>query len=244
MKTFKQPQTVVQSFAFIFCSIVFVATAAKSQTNIFNDAILRGSKAGQTVKITKSNTMPELVSPRPEAHLIRNGLEESRVPLDVIATRYEGVRIENDREWPLTCVEFRIQSRNPTQFQWSCWAPDSPRPHRFQILSGTARTNYACYVGEGIHLYRLVQERSASSMRQQFLEQEEHPDALPTLSESMLLETIGFTNMLGLGPQTWNVTVDSVSEVAGELRMTIHGASPNPSFTFTLHKNTWELVSK
>ena len=226
-------------------SAILVANSVAAETNLFEDPVSSGPRAGRTVKLIRAQAMPEsVIKPLREQALLNLGTERVRTPVQIQATRYEGARTGKDRDWSFACFEFRIRAETPARFDWACWVADFPQPHRFQILSGNSKASYACFVGAGVHVYRLHQERNPDTMRQRFWEESEHPDALPTLPLSLLFEALSRTNMLGLGPRTWNVTVSSLSDAGGEVHLTLHGSNPEPKCTFALRKGTWELVSQ
>lgn len=217
-----------------------------AQTGLFEESIQSGPKAGQTVKAVRADPAPDCLAMAAEgaSAFLGTGADRSRQTVSKRATRYECVRVGRDRDWPFNCFEFRIHATSPGAFEWSCWAPDFPRPHMFKLLAGESETTYACYIGSGIHLYRLGQNRKSDVMRRLFLEQAQHPDTLPTVPLALLFEKLGRTNMIGQGPRTWNVTVETLTDKDGEILLTVHGLNPELKTTFALRNGTWGTVPK
>jgi hypothetical protein len=229
---------------FSFYSIIMVANSFAAQTNLFDDPIMSGSKTGQTVRAIKAQAVPACVLPyQPGEPVIDLGTKHVHSSVEINAIRYECVRTGEGRERSFACFEFCVRAKGPEKLEWSCWVPDFPHPHRFQILTGETKASYACYIGSGVHLYHLQQGRDAASMRRRFWEQVEHPDVLPILPLPLLFQTLGRTNMLGLGPRTWNVSVSDFSDKNGELRLTVQGTASEPKCTFALRYDRWVLVS-
>lgn len=140
----------------------------------------------------------------------------------------------------------KVQAPGPPVLDWSCWTPDFPIPHRFQVFAGGSGTNYASYVRQGVHLLRLSRSRACEVIRQQFWQHAtdtDHPDALPLLDAGLLQHNLGWTNTLGLGPQRLDVSVDHLSDRTGELQVVEHGSTEEPKCTFALRGGKWTMIS-
>jgi hypothetical protein len=173
--------------------------------------------------------------------------QKANLPVELFAFRHQYGRLPESNRWSFAQYEFQVRAKGGQPFVWSCWTPpDVSRPHRFQVLTTESGRSYACYVREGVHLFYLSQSRELVSLRREPAPEDfesDHPDALPRLTMGTLRDALGTLNVEGLGPQMWNVTVDGLSDSTGELRVTVHGALPQPQCTFALRKNEWELVS-
>jgi hypothetical protein len=230
----------------LFIAVILLAIVSHgSRGELEQLNITRGPKAGSTIRLVKQEKVPKLVSSKEGVVKVSVAGQWTNLPVDLSAWRYEGIRTSHEREWPVTEYELRVEGKAPVAFQWSCWWHDAGLPHGFQVLNTESRRSYACYVAGGVLFYRLSEDRDSESMRRQSWENTSsgHPDSLPSLPIQLLEESLGRTNMLGLGPQAWNINVDSLSDAAGELRVTLHGAAPQPQCTFALRTNKWELVS-
>jgi hypothetical protein len=238
----------MKNSSIIFVAALMAASNVSGESTI-EDIIRTGPRAGQTVRVVKTERSPkEATVVRPEstvAIVLRDG--QNSVPVELLVLRHEGVRISGTNLQPFTCYEFQVRAQEPV-FVWSCWTPSFPRPHRFQVLNTESGKTYACYVRAGVHLFRLAEGREPDSIRREFWESPEkdlrHRDALPLLPISEVQDALSRTNTLGLGPQTWNITVDGISESAGELRVVVHGMAAKPRCTFALRGDKWELVSR
>ena len=239
----------MKTIILVLGAILFLAVTHGVQEVVVEDVIAHGPKAGQKVRIVKTEAWPKEVGPSAKESImtLSGQAQMTNAPVELLAYRHQAVRVLGTNSWPFVCYEFQVRAKGSQGFVWSCWTPDFPRPHRFRVMTTQSGKSYAGYIRGGVHLYLLSQSRESDSMRRQFLGvpigELNHPDALPVLPIDQIQEYLGWTNTLGLGPQTWNVTVDSVSDSNGELRVTVQGAAPQPQCTFALRKEKWELVS-
>jgi len=240
----------MNTIALLLGAAFFVTAASDGQTTLSEDVITRGPQTGQKRTITKTLVSPKEASVLQKVAVVTLNVQgqKTNVPIELIANRHECIATRGTNTMRFACYEFQVRAKEGGGFVWSCWIPDFPRPHRFQVLTTESGRSYACYVRQGVHLFHLSETREPDAMRRQFWEAPEdleidHPDALPRLTMESVGEALGRTNTEGMGPQTWNVTVDNLSDSAGELRVTLHGAAPQPQCTFALRKAKWELVS-
>jgi len=229
-----------------------LATAAQGDPAVVvEDIITRGSRAGEKRTITNTVAFPAEASVLQKEAVIVLGAQgwRTNVAVELISYRHKFLRIKltSTNQVPFTCYEFQVRAKGGDGFVWSSWAPDFPQPHRFQVLTTESGKSYACYIRQGVHLFHLSESREPDAMRRAFWESptaaREHPDALPLLPISLLHKQLGWTNTVELGPQTWDVTVDKLSDSEGELRVTVHGTAPQPQCIFALRNHKWELVS-
>jgi hypothetical protein len=228
----------------IWCALPFLGFAGSNPTNLSTYVIQTGPRAGQLLREKSATPSPKEAS-IPQAKY-RFGLgSDTNVEAELSSWRYEYTLSARTREIPVTFYDFRVRGTGTNGFLWSCCAPDLPTPHRFQIFTTPSGKSYASYVRRGVHIYRLTGDRDPLEMRRLFLEDPEtdakHPDALPVLGMDSL-EPLGVFNMIGLGSQTWNITVDGLEDVNGELHVRVHGAKAQPELTFALRKDRWELM--
>jgi hypothetical protein len=165
------------------------------------------------------------------------------VAVELSAYRCECVRSEGGKDWPFACYQFQIRAKGGYPFAWSCWVPDCPSPHAFEVLTAPSGQSYACYIDNGLDLFHITQPRDSESVRKDFWNGISHPDRLPSLN-NLLFETVDRNNLIGLGPTTWNITVDSVAESGGDLVLILHGRKPQLKYTFALKNGKWVFVSK
>ena len=228
--------------------MLFVATTQGDQSVLVEDVFTNGPMAGQTRTITKTLVSPKDSLLQQKAVLTLNVQgQKANIPVQLISHLHECTATRGSNTTSFTCYEFQLRA-DESGFIWSTWTPDFPRPHRFQVLTTESGTNYASYISDGVHLFRLTESRPSDAMRRQFWEapnyyENTNPDALPSLPMDLLRQALGKTNIEGLGPQTWNISVDNLSTQANELIVTVHGAAPLLRCTFALRKDKWELVS-
>jgi hypothetical protein len=168
---------------------------------------------------------------------------------------------------PPACYEFQIRSKETNVFIWSCWLPDFPRPHRFQVWTTESGKSYACFVQDGVHLYELRKDRQPEERRRAFWVHSApgaHPDALPILPIDQIQQAFAPESRreFHLNPTTYFVEVLELTDRDGELRVTVRGHEPRPKdypggrvpegayekwlkarATFALRGDHWELVS-
>jgi hypothetical protein len=227
-----------------------VTAAHGGQPVIVEDVLTNGPQTGQKRTITKTLVSPKEASiPQQDTFVALNVQgQKINVPVHLTAFRHECTATRGTNSTSFICYEFQVLAKGDGGLVWSCWTPDFSRPHNFQVLTVESGTSYASYIREGVHLFHLSESREPVAMRRQFWDAPEdfeinHPDALPLLKMELLGEVLGETNMEGMGPQTWNLTVDNLSDKTGELRVTVHGAMAQPQCIFALRKGKWEILS-
>lgn len=237
----------------LLASAIFAVSLSGQGAETTQDLVTAGPGAGDTVSVVKHARYPGLrqsvpaVLPAPDTGLtiaLNTGSGLANIPVELSALRCECVRTGANEDSRFACFEFEIRAKAGPPFAWSCWAPDFPNPHRFQVLSTPSRDTYACYVGAGVHLFRITQARDPETMRKDFWNTAQHPDALPVLSGALLFQIVGREHMLGFGPTTWNVVIDSLGESGRDPVVTLHGDNIWPKYTFGLRGGQWELLSK
>jgi hypothetical protein len=247
----KQKTTLIMNTTILVVgAVLFVTiTTQVGQSAIVEEVISQGPMTGQIRTINKTIPSPKEVSiPQPESVVTLNVQgRKTNMPVQLIAYRQECTATRSANTASFICYEFQLRAKEGG-FVWSSWSPDFPRPHRFQVLTTESGTSYASYIRDGVHLFRLSESRQSDAMRRQFWEAPEdfeikNPDALPRLAMESLGKALGRTNTEGMGPQTWNISVDNLSDKSGELCVIVHGAAPQPKCTFALRNNKWEFVS-
>jgi hypothetical protein len=231
-------------------SVMLLRVLAFAQTGLREDVVPRGPHAGDVVKIVSTEAVStKALAPQEKSPLtLRLPGQNTNVQVELFAYRHNYTRTAGNRSSAHACYEFQVRSKDSDEFAWSCWTFDFPRPHDFQVLTTESGNAYACFIGAGVHLFRLSASRESDVLRRQFwegslMDSADHPDGLPVVGTSLLFQTLGRTNMFGMGPQTLNLTVDMLSDVAGELQVTVHGAAPTPQCTFALRDGAWVWVS-
>ena len=239
----------MKTVTLLLATVLFVTAARAEPPAVVEDIITRGPYAGERRIITNTVAFPKeasVVQSETVVALAVNG-QRTDVPVELTAYRHRFLRSQGTNDWPLTCYEFQVRARGGDGFVWSSWAPDFRQPHRFQVLTTESGKSYACYIRQGVHLFHLSESREPDAMRRGFWEnprfEGQRPDALPLVQIGQIQECLGWTNTVALGPQTWDVTVDKLSDSGGELRVTVHGTAPQPQCIFALRKDKWELVS-
>jgi hypothetical protein len=227
----------------LYCSFSVVVFAAEEPTKLGEFVIQAGPKAGQILREVASEVAPkEVTVPQSRPTILRNG---TNAAVELSVCRHEFIAPSEKGGGRTTCYEFRVRPIEAGGLEWSCWAGAFSRPHGFQLFVTKPGDVYASYVREGVHLYRISRTRDSTEMQRVFLGvpdgEAKHPDALPLLPMQQL-GPLGYYNMLGLGPQAWNVNVDNVLDIGAELRMTVHGTAPQPQCAFALRGGKWELL--
>ena len=243
-----------KTIALAIIGILAAVAASGGQNPLAEDVVAQGPIVDRVYRILKTHNLKPEDAPKASELFQKSSLVllnvrgvRTNVPVELSVFRHEGTATQGEKAWPLAFHEMQIRSIGNEEFTWSCWTSDAPIPHRFQILTTETSNSYACLIQGGVHLFLLKESRDSSVMRRRYLEvatpDGRHPDALPSLLVGQLKETLGRENVFGLGPQMFNVTVDKLSDSAGELQVTVHGATPMPQCTFALRKGQWELVS-
>ena len=224
--------------------------------------ITSGPNAGRSVRGLSSKAEPRLISG--ETNLVQMVSfsmhpSQTNVPVALAAYHHRCVILGGQRDEPVDCFELEIRDRQSGLPLWSCWAPVGPHPHRFQVRTLPSGESYACFIAGGVYLFRIVVPRDPERTRAEFWNETPDPDALPALTEKLLLETVGRTNMLGAGPTAWNIVMDDVTRHEGELRVTLHGGDTRDfgfsdrvaliprdlaKCTYALRGTNWVFVSR
>ncbi len=246
-------------------------TGWAAQPIVIEDTITVGRDAGQKRVIveTVDFSASHCVSTNDTTVTLGPPGRRVTVPVTLRAFRHTFRKVRDGETNPgvYFCYEFQIRSQGTNGFIWSCWLPDFPRPHRFQVWTAESGKSYACFVQYGVHLYELRTDRQPEERRRAFWVRSApgaHPDALPILPINQIWGA--FPDRGGgtfhSDPTTWFVEVLEVSERAGELRVTVRGREPRERdygdgrvpegarekwqkarATFALRGNHWELVS-
>lgn len=228
----------------VYTALLATFAQAEPLTHV-DDIIKRGPRAGEMRSITNTTAFPTEASvlQREAVIALRMEGQKTDVAVELVSLRHQVI----DKRGPFTRYEFQIRAKSGLGFVWSCWTPDFLQPHRFQVLTTESGQSYACYIREGVHLFRLSESRPSDAMRRAFWEDPEaefkHPDALPLLGTKQVGEALGRVNTLYLNAVTLYADVVSLSDREGELRVTVRGKEPQPQATFALRHGQWELVS-
>ena len=247
-------------------------TALAAQPAVIEDVVQAGPRAGQKRVIveTVDFSARHCVSTNDTTVTLGPPGRRVTVPVTLRAFQYTFRKVRDGETNPgvYFCYEFQIRSKETNGFIWSCWLPDFPRPHRFQVWTTESGKSYACFVQHGVNLFSLTVSRQPDEMRRAFWEgptgANPYPDALPVLRIKQIWEAFPDRSggMFDLDPTAWFVEVLELTERAGELRVTVRGHQPRERdypggrvpegayekwqkarATFALRGNHWELVS-
>lgn len=177
---------------------------------------------------------------------VETGGQRVAVPADLIATRcdFEQIR-DGKKERTVQLVEFRVESKEPTAFAWSCFESANIHPHNFQVFASSVGNSYASYtLLGGIKLFRLQKTNDAAVSLRVFLESGGGDDAIPPLRSSILRDAVGKQSFYSENALYDAITVDEVTEINGKIRVALHGNNPTTQFTFELTNGVWKLVSQ
>jgi hypothetical protein len=209
-----------------------------------------GPKAGVRVKVTKKDATPdlELVS-RSQTNggaIINMGGTKSDVQVRLAAYRHEVVMLGSDgKERHTALKEFEVLSATNKPFRWSSWVNSGAHPRDFAVFTTDHGKTYVCHTGLGVSIYRVSGSKDSEVSFREYWEHvpEEKPDALKLLNMGLLFEHFGEDLFQSKNALYYDVFVDNIFEVGGELRVTLHGNKPEPKCTFALRSGRWDLVS-
>lgn len=238
-----------KAFGLAFLIIVAAWSSHVIQAGVGEDGNLRPPLATNAFRILNTKTSPKEVTVETKTSTVGLKVEgqATNVSVELAASRFEYAKTGGEQLTSLAAYELQIKSKDNASFVWSCWTPAFPIPHRFKVLTTESGTSYACYIRSGVHLFRLSESRMSDAMSHRFWQSfgadQDHPDALPGLQLAILKQTLGNTNLYGIGPQKFDLVVDRLSDDKGELQITVHGAVPQPRCVFALRNGKWELLS-
>lgn len=210
----------------------------------------KGPNAGCMVKITRKDH-------EPDRHIVSRSQTNSRVlvtidggkvsvPVKLAAYRHGVVKVGSDgKERRARVIELEVLSATNTPFRWSCWVSANSQPRDFAVFSTESGKTYACYAGVGVHILLVRGSKDSAVSFQEYWEYvpEERPDALRPLTMGVLFDRFGREPFESKNALYYDVFVDDIFDVSGELRVTLHGNKPEPKYTFALRNDKWELVS-
>lgn len=224
----------------VICVVLFLtATESVMGQAITNSALLK------SMKLVKKQPTPELVSPesRKIALSETNKLTRKSGQLEVVVHGYEfhgNFRGSSDKV--LRFWEFQIKSENDKLFNWSCYEWTMAHPHDFKLFTATSTTFGSYASSDGVKVFRIDAGNSSENALELMLERQPILGEIPLLGVGELQTKVGREPFRGENALYWTINVDNISEESGELRVTLHGANPQPQFTFALRNSSWELV--
>jgi hypothetical protein len=256
----------------LLIAMVMVGVAAGgAPPGIIEDIVTTGPQAGQKRVIVETVDSPIRECVLTNEATILLGPPNRRVTVPValksLRHRFFQLREGDTNDWRAYCYEFQIRSKETNVFIWSCWVPDFPRPHRFQVWTTESGKSYACFVQDGVHLYELRKDRQPEERRRAFWVHSTpgaHPDALPILPIDQIQQAFApeSRRQFHLNPTTYFVEVLELTDRDGELRVSVRGREPRrmdyaelrvpegayekwekARATFALRGDHWELVS-
>jgi hypothetical protein len=166
------------------------------------------------------------------------------IPVEVTATRGEIKRSSGRREWTVEMIQYRVESKDEIPYTWFCWDGRGSHAHDFKLFVSTNGATYACYTSDGgVNLFLIEGSVDSQSARDLYLSTGRGPGEIQRLHTGFLMDSVGYEPFHDMNALFWAIFVDDVSEVDGELRVTLHGVKPETQFTFALRDEQWEWIS-
>ncbi|HEX5218681.1 MAG TPA: hypothetical protein VFZ59_03875 [Verrucomicrobiae bacterium] len=170
---------------------------------------------------------------------------KTNVQASLKAYKYTVSVSKNDTNSIATFYAMVVESDNKPPLWWFCTrAVSSTMPRDFKVFTTSSGNTYASYVDHGFKLFRVKTMSDVNVVWQDYWEQDQRTfDLVPSLDTTVLRQTVGegpwyhFNSFYSTG------VIDDISEIDGELRVTVHARTPEPKYTFALRDGKWAWVS-